>query len=163
MQVKPEYRAFKQLINEFKYKNQDTEENNEKNISFNKLRLEPKLIYNTYNKMLKLEFKIGNKNMYVLKNLIEFYENMINSNYAKYGTKLAFKHTKESFELESQELLDFLLKYAEILKYANETAKEYAVWNSAINDRYITVSNSGIDELFEILKDKSVAIQVNGK
>ena len=163
MGVKPEYRAFKQLVNEFRLLNVDNNEEIEKSINLHTIKLEPKVIYNTFNKTIKMELRIGTKNMYVIKNLIEFYDNMINNNYYKYGSKLAFKHNKEVFEEESISILNYVLKYAEILKYANETAKEYAVWNNKINDRYIIISNSGIDELFELLRGKSVPFQINGK
>ena len=163
MGVKPEYRAFKQLINEFRYSSVDEVESVDRVVNEHTIKLEPKLIYNTYNKTIKMEIKIGIKSMYVIKNLVEFYDNMINENYCKYGSKLAFKHNKEAFDPECINLLNYVLKYAEILKYASETAKEYAVWNNDINDRYIIVTNSGIDELFDLLQGTSIGFQINGK
>lgn len=157
------YRTFKQLINAFNYTSNNENETVVGQTLPYTVRLEPKLIYNTYNKTLKIEFKIGNKNMYVLKNLPEFYEKMINEEYYQYGTKLAFKHTKDAFEPSSLKLLDYVLKYAEIIKYANETSKAYAYYGTSLSDRYITVSNSGIDELFEILKGNSILWQRDGK
>ena len=156
------YRTFKQLINAFYTSNTiETESNN--SIIPHTIKLEPKLIYNSYSKNMKMELKIGDKNMYVLKDLMEFYDNMINENYHEYGTKLGFKHTKEAFELESLNILDFVLKYAEIMKYANETAKEYSAWTSSLNDRYILLSNTGIDELFDTLIGTSIMWQKDGK
>ena len=61
MPVKPEYRAFKQLINEFRYGNRDEIENTENKDNLHTLKIEPKLIYNTYSKTLKMEVKIGVK------------------------------------------------------------------------------------------------------
>lgn len=157
------YRIFKQLINAFSCINTNEADDMTKQIIPHTIKLEPKLIYNTYNKTLKLEFKIGNKNMYVLKNLPEFYEKMINEEYYQYGTKLAFKHTKDAFESSSLKLLDYVLKYAEIIKYANETSKAYAYYGTSLSDRYITISNSGIDELFDILKGNSILWQRDGR
>ena len=151
MNKNEKYRSFKQLLNSF-YKSNDEDIKQEKTILPHTIKLEPKLIYDTYNKNMKIEFKIGNKNMYVLKNLITFYDKMLNQELYEYGAKLGFVHTKDAFELESIPLLNFVLKYAEIIKYANETSKEYGVWQGiTLSDRYITISNTGIDELFEVL------------
>ena len=164
MEAKNEnYRSFKQLINAVYSSSNNEKERMDNKLIPHTIKLEPKLIYNTYSKNLKVEFKIGNKNMYIIKNLTDFYDKMINEEYFEYGSKLAFKHVKGAFESESLELLDFLLKYSEIIKYTNEIAKEYAVWRTSLSDRYITISNTGIDELFDILKGNNILWQRDGK
>lgn len=157
------YRTFKQLISAFNYTNNNDVQDSNNQIIPHTIKLEPKLIYNTYQKSLKVEFKIGNKNMYVLKNLPDFYENMINEKYYKYGSKLVFKHSKDCFEQSSIQLLEYILKYAEIIKYANETSKSYAYYGTSLSDRYITISNTGMDELFNILKGTSILWQKDGR
>ena len=52
-----------------------------------------------------MEFKIGNKKMYKIRNLAEFYKNMMNNETYKYGDKLKFTHSEEMFEVVSKELL----------------------------------------------------------
>ena len=158
---KSEYRAFKQLINTFRCKDYNDKE--EKQVNAHTIKLEPKLIYNSYTKSLKIEFKIGNKNTYILKDLTEFYDHMIKEEYFQYGSKLSFKHTKDVFEPGSAGLLEFVMKYAEIIKYANESSKEYAYYGTQLSDRYITISNTGIDDLFDVLKNSNILFQVNGK
>ncbi len=101
--------------------------------------------------------------MYVLKSLPEFYERMIKEEYYSYGAKLAFRHTKEVFEPNSIEILNYVLKYAEIIKYANESSKVYSYYGSTLNDRYITISNTGIDELFEVFKNSNILWERDGK
>ena len=64
---------------------------------------------------MKAEFKIGEKRLYKIKELSEFYDRIMNKTYYKYGDKLQFIHTKEAFSEESQKLLEFILKYAEII------------------------------------------------
>ena len=54
-----------------------------------------------------------------------------------------------------------LLDY--VLKYANETSKAYAYYGTSLSDRYITISNTGIDELFEILKGKNILCKRDGR
>lgn len=156
------YRTFKQLIHAFNYTTNHYE-NESGQIIPHTIKLEPKLIYNSYNKSLKMELKIGNKNMYVLKSMPEFYDRMLNNDYYQYGTKLAFEHTEEAFQMNSIKLLNYVLKYAEIIKYANEASKTYSYYGTTLNDRYITISNTGIDELFEVLKENDILWEKDGR
>ena len=152
------YRAFKQLINTF-YNEENKNETAEKVEKINNnylVKIEPKLIFNTFNKSLKIEFKIGNKQLYKLKNLPEFYDRMLKNENYSYGAKLNFVHNKESFEEESKPILGFILKHAEIIKYVNESTPYYGTILGSSN---ITISNSGLDELFEILKGKYIEFE----
>ncbi len=154
------YRTFKQVISAFYNPNYDNSENKETQILPHSVRIEPKIIYGNLRKNLKIEFKIGTSQLYKLKKLSEFYDRMLKKENYKYGTKLQFTHEEDAFEEESKPLLNYILKYAEIIKYANETNNNYSYYATGINDNYITISNSGMDELFEILKNKSVSMQI---
>lgn len=157
------YRNFKQLIHTF-YPNYEEEQKEITNkISSHNIKLEPKLIYNTYLKTLKLEIKIGDKQLYKLKNLPEFYDRMQKKEYYRYGAKLEFLHEEEAFDLNSKKLLQYVLKYAEIIKYANESTNQYSYYGKTMEDSYITISNSGMDELFEVLEGKQILFQKDGK
>ena len=124
------------------------------------IKIEPKIIYDKYSREMKIEFKIGNKRMYKLKSLSEFYTRMINNEFYRYGDKLEFIHKKEMFEENSQGLLEFLMKYSEIIAFTNSNANSnYKYYGNALNDTNIIIGNSGIDELFDILKDKKVLIE----
>ena len=81
---------------------------------------------------------------------------MLNKENFKYGAKLEFVHQEEAFEEDSIPLLKYILKYAEIIKYTNESLNGYNYYGSSLRDGYITVSNSGMDELFDVLKNKQV-------
>ena len=64
------------------------------------------------------------------------------------------------FDEESQKLLEFLLKYAEIIKYANSNSNSnYRYYGKALSETSILLGNSGIDDLFEILQGKQVEFQ----
>ena len=108
---------------------------------------------------MKLEFKIGEQQLYKIKSIPEFYEHMLKSENFKYGLKLEFIHDKNFFEPESWKILDYIMKYGEIIKYANQAADDYGYYGRHLSDSYITVSNSGFDELFEIYKTKYLTIQ----
>lgn len=156
-----EYRNFKQIVNIFYNEeideiSSDEEETHVKGF----VKIEPKIIYDKFSGDMKAEFKIGNKKMYKIKSLSEFYTRMLEKEFYKYGEKLQFVHIKDVFEEESKELLDFILRYAEIIKYANSNSNSnYRYYGKALSDTSIVLGNSGIDELFDILKGKKVEFQ----
>ena len=124
------------------------------------IKIEPKIIYDKFTKEMKIEFKIGNKRMYKLKNLADFYKAMVNKDFIKYGDKLEFVHTKEMFEQESQNLLNFIMKYAEIIAITNSNANlNYRYYGKALNESSIIIGNTAIDELFETLKNKKIMVE----
>ena len=157
-----QYRSFKQIVNTF-YNEEIEEIGEEEEIELkNKgtIKIEPKIIYDKFLGDMKVEFKIGDKKMYKIKNLSEFYTRMLNKEFFKYGEKLQFIHTKEMFEEESQKLLEFILQYAEIIKYANSNSNSnYRYYGKALSETSIILGNSGIDDLFEVLKGKTVSFQ----
>ena len=154
-----EYRNFKQIVNSFYQEEIDgIEEGEEGEIPISgDINIEPTIYYDKFANDMKVEFKIGNKRMYKIKNLSEFYTRMMNKELYKYGEKLEFIHTKSAFSEESQELLDFIMKYAEIIKYANSNSNSnYRYYGKALSETSIILGNSGIDDLFDVLKGKKV-------
>ena len=123
------------------------------------IKIEPQIIYDKFTREMKIEFKIGNKRMYKLKNLAEFYVRMMNKEFYKYGDKLEFVHTQEVFEENSQKMLDFIMKYAEVIAYTNSSANSnYRYYGKALNESSIIIGNTAIDELFDTLENKTVLI-----
>ena len=160
------YRGFKQIVNIFYNEELEGMHDEEEITLKNKgsIRLEPKIIYDKFSGEIKIEFKIGSTKMYKIKNLSGFYTRMLEKEFYKYGDKLQFVHTREMFEEGSKELLDFLLKYAEIIKYANSNSNSnYLYYGKALSESNIIVGNSGLDELFDILKGKKVDMQKDYK
>lgn len=150
------YRNFKKIVNIFY--NEELQEINAEEIEEvslkEKVKIEPRIVYDRFDSKLKLEIKIGNKRMYKIKDLSEFYTRMITNEFYRYGEKLEFLHKRENFTEESQELLDFILKYAEMLKYAEND--KYSYYGSTLNHSSIVLGASSIDEIFNILKGKKV-------
>ena len=154
------YRNFKQIVKTFYNEEIEGIEDESEIPNTGTIKLEPKLFYDKFSGDMKIEFKIGNKRMYKIKDLSEFYTRMIEKQFYKYGDKLEFIHTKEVFEQESQPLLDFLLKYAEIIKYTNTNSNtNYLYYGKPLNETSIILGNTGIDDLFEVLQGKQVNIQ----
>ena len=82
---KEEYKNFKQIVNIFY--NEEVEGINspeEKIKKFGDVKIEPKVFYDKFSGDMKVEFKIGNKKMYKIKNLAEFYTRMLEKDFYKY-------------------------------------------------------------------------------
>ena len=154
-----QYRIFKQIVHTFYHSSNEKEKEIQSKV--NNLIIEPKLIYDSFKKTLRADFKIGDTQLYKIKNLPEFFERMLNKETYKYGSKLEFVHTEEAFKEECIPLLKFVLKYAEIIKYANETVGSYSKYMRTMSNEHITISNTGLDEIFNVLKDKKVSFKID--
>ena len=154
------YRVFNQVFKEF-YNLSDVEEvdNKSKKISKGTIHIEPKIIYSKFNNTIKLEIKIGEKQFDKVKSLPEFYDRFLNEEKFKYGSKLEFVHTRDKFVEEDRKLLDFVLKYAEIIKYANESSTGYDYYTKRLGEDSILLSNTGLDELFLCLENRAVLME----
>lgn len=159
-----QYRNFKKIIHTF-YNEEINSIQNEKEKEIKdigKIKIEPKIIYDKFSGDMKIEFKIGMAKFYKIKNLAEFYTRMLNKEFYKYGDKLQFTHTIEMFEDSSKPLLEFILKYSEIIKYANSNSNSnYRYYGKALSENSIIISNSGLDDLFEVLRTQEVTLQKN--
>ena len=79
---KEEYKNFKQIVNIFY--NEEIEGINEDKEKIKKegtIKIEPRIFYDKFSGDMKIEFKIGNKKMYKIKNLSEFYTRMLNKEF----------------------------------------------------------------------------------
>lgn len=153
------YKSFKNLINTF-YNEELKEINQDETIKLSekdKIKIEAKIDYDKFSNGMKLEIKIGNGRMYKIKDLPEFYTKMANNEFFKYGEKLQFVHNRENFKDEAKPLLDFILRYAEIMKYSNSNDRYGYYYSSSINKAEITLGENTIDEAFDLLKDKKVS------
>ena len=57
---------------------------------------------------LSISFKVGEKKMFVIKDLFEFYQNVQESRTASYGTSTSFNHNRNHFNEESRKWIDFI-------------------------------------------------------
>ena len=159
---KLKYPEFKQLMDSF-YKDelQQIELSNIKRNEFQgKVKIKPTIIYEKKSKEIRLEFSIGIDQMYKLKNITEFYDKFIKNEDFQYSKNFKFIHRIESFTEDSRELLKFLLRYAEVIRYANSgTYNRYRYYGKNLNDGYILINSYRVDELFDILNGKVVEIE----
>ena len=160
------YTNFKQIVKTF-YNEEIEKIDKEETIQIKDkgtISLEPKILYDPFDNDIKVEFKVGNKRKYKIKNLPEFYERMLNGEEYQYGDKLHFIHKKEVFREDMQELLDFVLKYSEIIHYANSNSNSnYRYYGKALSENSIMLGNTALDELFDILKGETVEFKKSTK
>ena len=158
---KEKYPNFSDLINTFYDEEMKLiDDLDEPTISLDKnVNLIPKIIFDS-NEM-KIEFKIGTKKqLYKLRDLVEFYNLMINKEQYKYGAKLNIVHTQETFDEDDIPMLNFIMKHAETIKYVNNNSNSiYRYYGKVLNTGSIVLSNTVIDEIFEILQNKKVTIE----
>ncbi len=76
---------------------------------YGKVRLEPYLECRLDG--ITLEFKIGISQMYVLKDIFEFCQNLQEGNEYSYGRKLSFLHVQEAFHEDSVRLVQFIKQW----------------------------------------------------
>ena len=161
---KIKYPVFKQLLESF-YQDElkkIEQSNNERKETKEKVKLKPIIIYDKHSKEIRLEFDIGIEQMYRLKSISEFYDRIIKHETYQYGKSLKFVHKKENFTKDSEAILKFLLPYAEVIKYANSgTYNRFRYYGKELNDDYILINSSRMDDLFDILKGTIVEVEKN--
>lgn len=155
------YRNFKQIVNIFYNEEVEGINNIEEDVKkLGDIKIEPKIYYDKFAGDMKIEFKIGNKKMYKIKNLADFYTRVINKEFYRYGEKLQFVHSENEFEEGSKKLLNFIMKYAEVIKYANSNSNSnFKYYGKALSETSIIVGNSAIDDLFDVLVEEKVDFQ----
>ena len=165
LDTKMDHRGFKQMITAFYNNEVETIDDKEDVIKECKnIHIIPSIIFDSYYKEMKVEFKLGIDKFYKIKSLSDFYTSMQNKETVKYGNKLEFIHTRENFAKESLPILDFILKHAEIIKYVNSSGNAgYRYYGKILSDNCIILSNTGIDEFFEIVKGKKLEIVQDGE
>ena len=156
------YRSFKQIVNLiYNEALENSDDTINKNIKAEpKIKIEPKLIYDNAEGNMYLEVFLGNTSMYKVKKLSDFYDNIIKKENHKYGDKLEFIHSKENFEEESIQVLEFILKYSEMIKYGNTNSNtNYRFGATALSESKIIIDSKALDEIFEILQGKMVRFE----
>lgn len=153
---KENYRTYKQMIDAF----YSDEIEDEKELSLiGKIKLEPKIVTDKFSRNLKMEFKIGYDKMYKIKDLTTFLNCMRSEEEFKYGEKLSFSHKREMFEKQSIPILNFILKYADIIQYVNQNTKNAYYGGKPMATGHIIITSSSLDEMFELLENQNIEIK----
>lgn len=157
---KSKYNNFREVLNTFYEDEMQVVNEPEKQVNnlFKKIQIIPKIIYNKNSEELKVEFELlKDRQAYKIDNLPDFYDSVVKKEIKKYGTKLEFVHTEEVFTDEAQEILKFILKYSEIIKYVNKASNDaHRKYGKFLSEDSIILSSTALDELFDILIGKYV-------
>jgi hypothetical protein len=95
---------------------------------------------------LTLSFTIGDKRQYVIKDLSQFYIDMLEGNEVTYGKALTFQHHVNHFADESLPLLQFLMD-----KCSENIAYRQTRYYEGGSKRTLVISPRGMDDLFSLL------------
>lgn len=104
-----------------------------------------------------VSFKIGVNQLYKIKNIVEFCEAVENEATYLYGKKLEFVHKRSAFCKSTLPLLDFIIKYGNIIKYTNNNLSSY-YYGAKLTEGKIYLNGEAWDELFDILNGKEVEV-----
>ena len=132
--------------------------------TFGKVRLEPILTCDS--RECSLEFRIGVNKMYVLRDVLQFAEDVRAHNEVSYGKNLQFVHTEESFAADSRELVLFLMEWAQ--RYQQQYARPSCSFAGRYYEpvlpkiRTISLDRWGMDAFLEAVGERSFVANVNG-
>jgi superfamily II DNA or RNA helicase len=107
---------------------------------------------------IKLEFKLGKDRLYVLKDLSAFVRAVASGTYVEYGKNLAFHHSIQAFQKDSQPLLEFVMEviytYLEHYEQFQKTS-----FSASPVMRFLTLSRTSMDRFFELMKGNFLEIE----
>ena len=106
---------------------------------------------------LRVSFKIGQTRMYVLGDILQFYNAYKNETELYYGKQLKFIPKRDNFIEASKPIFDFIIKYAEMIDY-NEKYTDYRMASSFY--KYIFISSNEIEKFFELNKNKEIIVNI---
>ena len=109
-----------------------------------------------------VEFKIGIDTRYVLKDVFEFAQNIASCAEYSYGKKLKFTHTLSAFEPMSQRIVKFILDWVQENGSRYIERNYYSYKPTFLKLRQIPLNGTDTEELFTILKDNPILIDLNG-
>ena len=121
-----------------------------------KVQLVP-ILHEHYGKM-SVEFKIGIDHMYVLKNVMEFADNMRRNEFKQYGAKLEFYHHLSAFTKESTPLVKLLLEITTDFKNNTNSINVYQFYTRNDTKRQIPLAGSHLDRFLALFEDKEILL-----
>ena len=163
-----EKREFKHIISNFKNNFYPDEtiggyEKEDMPLLSNNIDIVPVVKKNRYNNY-ELSFKIGEKKMYKIKSIVDFYKIYSTKSVYKYGDNLAFEHTEENFSRSSREFLQFILKYGQVISYGNTALENKRGYDlTTIPSSSLILEGEVLEDFFNILKNKPSTIELDGK
>lgn len=104
-----------------------------------------------------VEFKIGNKKKYVLKNVNSFAGAMRRNEWVVYGKELEFYHVLDVFTERGKALAEFLMMESENRSQSRQMRDYY----DRKGDRYVKLHSGNLDEFFKAVGSQEFAVEIN--
>ncbi len=95
---------------------------------------------------LKVSFKVGEKKLFVVKDLFEFYTNVQESKTASYGSSTSLNHSINNFTEKSRQWIDYIGRITK-----EETSFEKRMIEANSKDGELALSGWRLDELYGLL------------
>lgn len=106
---------------------------------------------------LQVEFKIGGKRKYVLKNIMTFANAMRRGDLVSYGKELEFYHLPEAFTERGRALAEFLVMVADNRIRNRQTLSYY----HKDDNRYVHIHSGNMDEFFQAVGTEEFQTETN--
>lgn len=104
----------------------------------------------------RVEFKIGGKRKYVLKNIMTFANAMRRGDLVSYGKALEFYHMPEVFTKRGRTLAEFLVMTA-----ADRNRNRHAINYYGQENRYVQIHSGNMDEFFQAVGTEEFQVETN--
>lgn len=131
------------------------------------VRIIPNIKQEGYSNEINLSFQIGEKQLYKIKDLPEFFDSVTQGSHYRHGAKLEFFHNIEKFDQSAQKILPYILKYAQIIKYANQNSnvgnRYYYTSTNVLNKNHINLVDEAFDEFFDLFINEYVKSEKDGE
>lgn len=119
---------------------------------YGQIRLEPVITssYSSYH----IEFKIGAKKLYILRNICKMLDCVEKGKYDSYGKNLGFIHDRAAFTEEGQSWIDWLTDYMK----TQYNSMEFSTQLYSSSFRNIPLNSYGMDKILQKYMDRTVEI-----
>ena len=121
-----------------------------------KVKVEPHMEIATVNGNM-VNFKVGVNQMYVVKDIVKFAEDIEQQRYYVYGKKLEFTHTLEAFRKEDRPLVKWICKWAD--EYG-KVLRQQRYYGYNYNTRNIDFTATYLEEFINLMEDRQILISL---
>lgn len=111
------------------------------------------------NEILAVTCKVGVNRQYIIKDLAAFLDDVAHHVRKRYGRELEFLHHRNSFDPESQQLLDFLTAHQCDTPYFTGTYR----YHECPQAKNLCLTPHALDEFFTLYQDKNVMYRIREK
>ncbi|MDR3593410.1 DEAD/DEAH box helicase [Clostridium sp.] len=114
-----------------------------------KVNLDVSLSPKRFDKCFQAEFKIGNKKMYVLKNIKDFIKARAENNNIEYGKDFTYCPKEHIFNEIDENIIDFIEEFA-----ANDEIQRYS--SGLVDGKYLNINDLSLRRFLHMLKEKRI-------